>query len=228
LLDDEGLGPTSAADTIADYVRDVVSHSQLDAALSFDLMADPTQWTLVPRVFSAKTSSVGVSAVHVLLSQTPSIQDASYDSVAATVTLSPAHLALPWGALASQALYRSTSAATDSAATSIRETLGCPLFQRWVAVLPEVSAACDDACVAMSCDRALAALIAAAAPKLEALDTERPISTVEGDAELFDDVGDLVPERIAATALTGTWLSGSMTTDSDTFTGALSGEKNAP
>jgi hypothetical protein len=106
----------------------------------------------------------------------------------------------------------------------IRALVGCTTLGKWLGKQSLASrAACDASCIQAVCDRAVTRLTGAGQMALLLLDDQRPTLTLQGMLELVDDDGDLLPEKLSATAFSGQWDPPTGTAQGD----AVSGPANA-
>jgi hypothetical protein len=129
------------------------------------------------------------------------------------------------GALAAKVLRQAVEIDPEDDAEAPAAVLGCETLEDWLqARAIEGSEACDEACFADVCERAMVRLLAAAEPALVAVDEDRSELRLAGKLVLEDGDGDLLADEIEATELSGEWRADS---DGDSGGAAVTGSGRA-
>lgn len=161
-----------------------------------------------------------------------SLSDATVDGASGTLSFARARLPMPLFSLAHQVLLQVAARRDDAGDNPLREPMGCAvLYDWWQQTRPE-DPLCDETCVLAACDRALGNLVTAASGLLEPdpqtiiaaaevdgdesvevaggslIESEEPAEpmvVLDGDFVLSDMDGDLKPDTLLSTSLTGQW-----------------------
>jgi hypothetical protein len=208
LLTESSEGALAAIDALGGHTGALLAHIGLDADLTIDGSGVP----LALGVRTTRLSALGVArgvppvVLDLPLDGEPLAATAVLEVEADRLMLESSELKVAFGALALQALRRAASSDGLGHGAELRAGMGCDRLGEWLAsdAVPGASA-CDEACVAATCERAVARLLGAAETALLGLDLVRPTVTLAGPFELGDDDGDLQAERMSSDALTGSW-----------------------
>jgi hypothetical protein len=191
------------------------------------------------RALSAAFHAERVEALPMASGRVPAALDLSdYDSVPTEATLradddvlelSGVRFALPFGALAAQALREVVGVGDSGHGEELRTLVGCTALSSWLAAETYTQGgACDEGCVQATCDRAVARLVSAAESALTALDEARPALVLSGDLELGDSDGDLIAEHMTTDMLSGEWEPAEAGDSGDAVSGAATASTLAP
>jgi hypothetical protein len=208
LLKANSQGPLAAIPRIAEFLQKSLGSMRLSAvlALSSKDKKRPLSWQA--QRIEALPITTGSAPPFVDLTPFSDMTQlqASFTPEQDLLRLSTLHQRAQFGTLSAQALTQVVSSDPGGHGPEIRNLIGCATLGEWLGkqTLPQ-NAACDGACIQAVCDRALTRLTGAGQTALLAFDQTRPTLTLQGDLELDDADGDLVPEQLTAHAFLGQW-----------------------
>ncbi len=225
-LDAAAVGPSRTLAWISDRMGGELQtiNFVFDVQLALENEAQTASWTL--RRATAMSNVVDSGAIeHVIAEPTASIVEPTFDWPQDRMETGVGAPAV-FGALSVELIDAVMDDADGAGWSEARQWLGCSVLETWVQEHSAIADACDTACVSSACDRLLSTLVSSLQSSLVAMDTLRPVTTLDGIFNLVDENADGVVDVLDAPESVVSWPPDPADTASmgDSFHGTARGE----